>query len=225
MSRIFTPSSGPGDWKALLADPEKHWARGFSARSLAHAWEDADGFPPEIAAVLQQSDSLEGIAPLLVFPEWKVPLPGGSAASQNDVWVLARCNTGLVSITIEGKVDEPFDKVIGEWKAQASPGKAIRLAFLAEVLGLCEPIPDTVYYQLVHRAASAVIEAERFGATQAVMLVHSFSPSNRWFEKYRAFAAVFKTTAEIGKLSTVKARGGIPLHLAWVRGDERFVVA
>jgi hypothetical protein len=52
MPHIFVPSSGPGDWRCLLADPEKHWARRRSARTLAHCWEDADGFPPEVQAVL-----------------------------------------------------------------------------------------------------------------------------------------------------------------------------
>ena len=223
MTNIFIPSAGPGDWKALLADPEKHWARGYSARSLAHAWEDRDGFPPEISAVLQQSPSLRGIKPLLIFPEWKVPLPGGSTASQNDVWVLAKCNSGLVSISIEGKVEESFDKSVGKWKAKASAGKMIRLTYLAEVLGLREPVPDTIYYQLLHRTASAIIEAERFGATQAAMLVHSFSPTNQWFEEFKAFVALFNASAAIGKLSTVKAGNNIPLHLAWVHGDERYL--
>jgi len=225
MKKIFIPSSGPEDWKALLADPEKHWARGFSARSLAHSWEDTDGFPSEIITVLKQSPGLEGIEPLLIFPEWKVPLPGGGTASQNDVWVLAKCNSGLVSIAIEGKVEESFGKVVGEWKAGASKGKLIRLSYLAEVLGLTVPIPDNVYYQLLHRAASAVIEAERFGATQAVMLIHSFSPTNRWLEAFKAFVVLFKTSVEIGTLATVKARNALPLHLAWVHGDERFLNA
>ncbi len=36
MRNIYVPTSGPGDWKCLLADPEKHWVRGRSARTLAH---------------------------------------------------------------------------------------------------------------------------------------------------------------------------------------------
>lgn len=221
--KIITPSAGSQDWKALLADPEKHWASGYSARSLAHSWENAYGFPSEVAAVLSQNSSLRGIEPLLIFPEWKVPLPGRITASQNDAWVLAKCESGLVSIAIEGKVEEPFDKSIGDWIAGSSPGKLVRLNFLTELLGITQPIPNTVYYQLLHRTASAVVEAERFGATQAAMLVHSFSPTNRWFEEYKAFVALLGATAEPGKLTTVKARNNLPLHLAWVHGDERFL--
>lgn len=225
MTKIYKPSAGPGDWKALLADPEKHWARGYSARTLAHCWEDTQGFPPEVETVLGQTHSLKGIHPLLIFPEWKVPLPGGSTSSQNDVWILAKCDSDLVSIAVEGKVEEPFDKVVGEWKAQASKGKLKRLSYIAKILGLSEPIPDNIFYQLLHRTASAVIEAERFGTAQAVMLVHSFSTSNRWFEEYKAFVGLFGVIAEVGRLATVCAKDNMPLHLAWVHGDERFLNA
>ena len=225
MPRIFVPSSGPGDWRCLLADPEKHWARRRSARTLAHCWEDTDGFPPEIRAVLKQHPALSGAVPLLIFPEWKVALPGGSTSSQNDAWILAKNQIDLISITVEGKVDEPFDRTLAEWKADASHGKEKRLAFLTETLGLTTPIPDTVRYQLVHRAASAVIEAERFGARHAVMLVHSFSNTDVWYSDFSAFIALFGLDAKIGQLVSASASRGLPLHFAWVHGDERFLDA
>jgi len=225
MSRRFVPSSGPGDWQALLADPVKHWARGYSARTLAHSWEDQDGFPPEIQRLLLQHSALVKVDPLLIFPEWKVPLPGGLRPSQNDVWVLAKGDHGLVSIAIEGKVEEPFDKTIGEWKLDASPGKEVRLKYLLDVLGLQDPVPDSVRYQLLHRAASAVIEAERFGADHAVMIVHSFSPTNQWFADFSYFVALFGQSADVGQLVSTQARRGLPLHLGWAHGDERFLAA
>ncbi len=221
--KIFIPSSGPDDWRSFLADPEKHWAKKYSARTLAHCWENASGFPPEILKVLKQSPSLQDIKPLLIFPEWKVPLPGGSTASQNDVWVLAKCQSGIVSITVEGKVVEPFGSTVKTWKAQTSEGKLVRLEYLADMLGLTQGIPEHIFYQLVHRTASAVIEAERFGATQAAMLVHSFSPANTGFNEFKDFAGLFNASAGIGKLVSVKARNYLPLHLAWVPGDERYL--
>lgn len=66
MPRIFVPSSGPGDWRSLLAKPDKHWARGYSARTLAHCWEEVDGFPVEIHRVLSQHPALDPIEPLLI---------------------------------------------------------------------------------------------------------------------------------------------------------------
>ena len=225
MPRIFVPSNGPGDWRCLLAEPEKHWARRYSARTLAHCWEDTDGFPPEIRRILSQHGVLAIAEPLLIFPEWKVALPGGPRPSQNDIWVLAKSQSDLVSIAVEGKVEEPFDKTVGEWKADASRGKETRLSYLAEVLGLSEPILDSVRYQLLHRTASAVIEAERFGARHAVMLVHSFSPNNQWFYDFAAFVSLFGQTAEVDRLVTTTASKALPLHLGWVHGDERYLNA
>jgi hypothetical protein len=160
---------------------------------------------------------------VLILPEWKVPLPGGRATSQNDIWVLGKSAAGLISITVEGKVNEPFDSSLGEWTRNASNGKKARLDYLTKTLGVRSPIPDTIRYQLLHRTASAIIEAERFGATHAVMLVHSFSKPNLWFEDFAAFCSLFGLQAEVDRLASTAAGNGLPLHLAWVHGDERFL--
>ncbi len=55
MPRILAFTSGPDDWKALLAS-EKHWRSGYSARTLAHCWEASDGFPAEIAEGIQANN-------------------------------------------------------------------------------------------------------------------------------------------------------------------------
>jgi hypothetical protein len=49
---IYRRTHGPESWQELLADPQKQWVTGYSARTLAHCWEDAEGLPPEIAAYL-----------------------------------------------------------------------------------------------------------------------------------------------------------------------------
>jgi hypothetical protein len=104
MPRILSFTSGPNDWQTLLADPVKHWKAGYSARTLAHCWEAADGFPSEIAQALSQTTDalLANLMPLLAVPEFKVPLPGGARASQNDPFVLARSSSGPVSIMVRG---------------------------------------------------------------------------------------------------------------------------
>jgi hypothetical protein len=103
---------------------------------------------------------------------------------------LARSTGKLVSITVEGKVSEPFGPTVQEWRTEASSGKSQRLTFLCEQLGIQSAVPDALRYQLLHRAASAVIEAKRFSATDAVMLVHSFSQSSEWFQDYAAFVSL-----------------------------------
>jgi hypothetical protein len=229
MKRIFVPSSGPKDWKGLLAS-EKQWRSGFSAKTLAHCWESLDGFPPEIARLFAKSKEsvLQQPEILVAIPEYKVMLPGGARPSQNDLFILARSERGLVVIMIEGKVSETFGPTLREWRANESKGKNLRLGFLKEQLGLPEQdIPEEIRYQLMHRTVSAVLEAKRFFARDAVMIVHSFSKDNhkdkQSFEDYRNFLKLFKVTAESNQLVFVADTQGIRLYCGWAEGDKRFL--
>lgn len=149
-------------------------------------------------------------------------MPGGSRSSQNDIWVLARSEGQLISIAVEGKVSEPFGPTVQEWQAESSPGKTERLAYLLSLLGLSS-VPDATRYQLLHRTASAIIEAQRFNAANAVMLVHSFSQSCEWFQDYAAFASLMGGSAAENSMVSVGARSGVSLHLAWVRGNASYL--
>src|SRR5438034_811060 len=114
----------------------------------------------------------------------------GSRASQTDVFVLARGNDALVAIAVEGKVDEPFGPTVGQRRAEPSEGLEERYAFLLRCLGL-QQVGDSIRYQLLHQAASAVLAAEEYFAPYAVMLVHSFSANDLWFDDFSNFAALF----------------------------------
>lgn len=227
MARILSFTTSPDDWKALLADPEKHWRTGYSARTLAHCWEAADGFPPEVAAALGTTNDarLKNITPLLAIPEFKVPLPGGARSSQNDIFVLAKVSAGPVAIMVEGKVEESFGPTLSEWHAEPTPGKDERIAFLLKKLGLRMKPEDTTRYQLIHRAASAAITAEQFRAVAAVLLVHSFSeknPQTGWPD-YESFLRQLGVKAEVGALQAVPTQSPVPLFAVWVPGDRSFL--
>ena len=223
MSHIYIPATSADQWAQFLAEPVKHWRTGFSARTLAHSWQDAEGFPTEVQAALSTSEYFTGIQLLLALPEHKVPLVGGSRPSQNDIWALARAGANLVSIAVEGKVAEPFGPTRTEWLAEGSKGKSARLAFLRRELSLNEALAGTVRYQLIHRAASAVIEAKRFGAPHAIMLVHSFSQSHEWFQDYEAFASLLGAKVAVNRVVSVGQRGGVHLHLGWVCGNKKYL--
>ena len=222
---IYVPTGGPDDWQRLLAEPEKHWKTGYSARALAYCWESAKGFPTEIGATLAADPAFADIEPLIGIPEHQVPLPGGSRPSQNDIWVLAKCSGGLVSIAVEGKVAESFGPTVGEWSKDASAGKQERLAFLARCLGIELPIPDGIRYQLLHRTASAIIEAKRFTAPYAVMLVHSFSPEKLWLDDYLAFVSLLGGEGAADSLTRIDSDRAIDARVGWVSGDERWLSA
>ena len=226
MSRIYIPANRPEDWRLLLAKPGKHWRTGYSAKALAYSWEEANGFPESVKKVFISSGIalFENVKLLLAFPEYQVPLPGGSRPSQNDIFVLAKSNDQLISITVEGKVSEPFGQTVGKWKEHDSKGKLCRLKYLLKKLGIEEHIPiDNIPYQLLHRTASAMIEAKKFGASNALMLVHSFSQSNECFEDYSRFLDLFNLEAKPGSLLFAKTIEGINLYLCWVKGDPKYL--
>jgi hypothetical protein len=198
---------------------------GYSARTLAHCWEAAAGLPPEIAAVFEASEEFGHGDPelLAAIPEYKVPLPGGERESQNDLLVIARCDGKTIAIAIEGKVSEPFGPTIAKWSENLSEGKRARLEYLCAALGVNFPPAGHLHYQLFHRAASALIEAERFKTDAAAMIVHSFAPDSKWFAEYSAFVNCLGGEPKTGKLTSLGIRSGKPFYVAWVCGDPKFL--
>ena len=72
LGKIYVPSQGPEDWKRLLAKPELHWKTGYSAKTLAHCWEEeSDDFPISVRRVFKASGMrlFERAELLLAFPE------------------------------------------------------------------------------------------------------------------------------------------------------------
>lgn len=204
MSKILIPSAGAEDWQRFLAESEKQWRTGYSAKAFANCWEAAGGFPGSVQALFDAStfEDFHGLQMLLGIPEHRVPLPGGRRASQTDLFVLGRARDGLAAIAVEGKVAEPFGPIVRDWLAptpspvqgepdiQPSEGKRERLAFLSSNLGLAIGDLAEARYQLVHRTVSALVEARRFAARHAIMLVHSFSETAEWFGDYERLAAM-----------------------------------
>jgi hypothetical protein len=225
MERILSFTTCPDDWRQYLADPVKHWKSGYSARTLAYCWEAADGFPTEVANGFKQTNEplLANLEPLLAVPEFKVSLPGGSRASQNDIFVLARSSAGPVCIMVEGKVNESFGPTLDEWRSDASEGKGKRLEFLLQTLRIAAVPRGDIRYQLLHRAASAIITAEQYHAVAAVVLVHSFSEQRTGWRDYEAFLNLFGLQALSDVVQRLPNVSPIPLFAAWITGDGCFL--
>ncbi len=228
MNRIYRRLNSVDDWRTVLAEPNKQWRTGYSARALAYCWSESKSWPPEIAALWQTSadSSLHQPEPLLMLAEHQVKLPGSGFDSQNDLFVLAKANRTLVSLMVEGKVDESFGPTVEKWKVDAasSPNRRLRLQGLCALLGL-QAVPDSVRYQLLHRTASAMIEAQRYSAAYAVMIVHSFSTKQvdpNW-DDFLAFIALYKQTCERGQLIELGVVGGVHLLVGWAKGDPQYL--
>ena len=72
MSKIYIQTSNAEQWAQFLAEPDKHWRQGYSVRILAYSWQEANGFPSEVASVLEtQFPSTEL---LLALPEHQVSI-------------------------------------------------------------------------------------------------------------------------------------------------------
>jgi hypothetical protein len=166
---------------------------------------------------------LVNLTSVLAVPEFKVPLPGGSRASQNDLFVLARSSAGTVCIMVEGKVNEPFGPTLDEWRADASPSKHERLDFLLRTLCISSAPSGAVRYQLFHRAASAIITAEQYRAAAAIVLVHSFSEQHAGWKDYEDFVRLFGVRATRDEVQHLTSTSRVPLFAAWVTGDCSFL--
>ncbi len=225
--KILVPAKTAKDWKAFLGDPKRHWRTGYSAKALAYCWQTAQDFPASVRRVLANPDAggFAELTMLMALPEWRVPLPPTTRRpSQVDLFAIARAGADLVTIAVEGKVAETFGRKVSEWQADSrSDGKAERLRYLCGELGLPEGTVGELRYQLLHRTAVALIEARRFNASEAVMLVHSFSGVDAGFDDFARFASRLGATPKVDGVTSAGQRNGTHLHLAWVRGEQEYL--
>jgi hypothetical protein len=216
MARIYIPTNSANDWRALLAEPDKHWREGYSAMCAALCWEAASGLPEEIGMLFGVDSEL-----LLAIPEHKVPMPGRGRESQCDVFALLRQGDDLVSVAVEAKVDEPFGPTVGEWLDAGGQGRVDRLRALCEIIEVRYPPPHNLRYQLFHRTAAGVLEAGRFRAKTAAMIVHSFSAQHRWHEDFAAFCAFMSLPGDRAVRHERELKNDLKLSLAWATGKVR----
>ena len=169
------PITKPEDVIPRLAKQKMHWKKGYSAYELAHSWVRAKGIPCPVAAVLHQVADFRRMELVEGFFEKDTDLRSREQPSQTDLLALIGDGDGFAVLGIEGKVDEPFGPLISEWLVNASPTKQTRLSELRKTLGLTGCDVSNLRYQLLHRTAAAIYEAQRYKVRRAVMLVHSFS--------------------------------------------------
>ena len=219
MGNFFVPTEGPETWRSLLAVRNKQGKDQYSTKELAVSWDAAKGFPKEVEYIFKESNIklLENLTFIYGFPEYKVPLPGGSTSSQNDLYVLAKSNEELITIMVEGKVTDTFGPTLDAWKGDyPSNGKQERLTSLLSKLELDETSVLNKSYQLIHRTASAVIEAENIHAKNALVLVHSFSVKEKGYDAFAEFVKLFDITPSKNKVVGPYVLNKTNLYFGWV---------
>lgn len=192
-----------------------HWKRGRSAFETSNSWIEARGIPKKVAAVLAHAPEWRDAELLAGFFEHGTALDTKIGPSFTDLLTICRLPDGLGVLAVEGKAGEPFGQLVGEWRT--SPGREARYAWACEMFALDGSACSALRWQLFHRTASAVLEAKRFRARHAVMLVHDFSGIASSAPDFIAFAtAIGIAGAAVGGISEPKIIDGVSLRLAWV---------
>jgi hypothetical protein len=215
---ILVPATSLEDWKARLSSADSEWQPGSSAHELAARWSQRTTFPPEISALFDGVERTKSATLLLALPEHQVPLAGGARASQTDLWILARTTRGLLSVVVEGTVNGSFGPAIGDWQPETAAGRE-RWAALCALLEIEQPCDASIRAQLLHRTATALLEARRFFSRGAAVIVHSFSRTAHGFGDFQHFVRMMGGIVRApGELIAVPSREGIELFFGWAQG-------
>ena len=218
--RISLPLRRPEEVISHLGSPT-HWKQGRSAKSLADAWFQANDLPSRVRSVLEQDPKVSGIELIDAWLERCTDLGDGrSSASQTDLLAVTGIGSDLAIIGVEGKVTESFDKLVTDWLADGSQGKRQRLNGLCQLFSLDAAAVGHLRYQFFHRTAAAILEARRYRASKAILLIHSFCPNATGLDDYVQFGrSLGFERLDRDLLSEARVIGGTELRLAWV-SDE-----
>lgn len=215
---FYAPSFNIERWKMALADPDKRWKDRHSAYELARAWANVRNLPHPVQDALDGSalEAVRDLEVLLKIPEHPVALDDRNDPVTNDLFVLARSGAALFAMMVAGKGKEEAGPTVAEAYNGETGGK--RLAFLMNVLGLTDKqAVMPVRARLLQSAASAVMEAKRYHAGHAMLLVHDFGQDEASFGEFADFAALFGLKAERGRVAVVPDKvDGVKLVVGWV---------
>ena len=216
LRRLHVPLIEPEDVIPHLAKQELHWKSGYSAKELAISWANgSNDFPKAVRRALRTAPEYAEAELIDGFFEREVELGSAGRNSQTDLMVVAGLRDELGIVAVEGKVEESFADLVQEWNN--TPGKQTRLSILCETLGLQLDAVGGLRYQLLHRTASAILEAKRYRCRHAMMLVHSFSATHRWFGDFVTFSKAMGQLISVpGLCSEPKQCAGVSLRIVWV---------
>jgi hypothetical protein len=226
MSRLCIATRGIGSWRERLASPDTQWQRRYSAFETAVSWEcassSASGLPEPIVELFRETIYAEARV-IIAIAEHKVPLPGGRAESQCDVWAALATKSGGLSLSVEAKAKEPFGQnnlSLANWliagdSEQSLKNRRLRWDHIRKYL----PTPraggySEVAYQLLHRCASAVIEAKRIGTPNAAFIVQAFESPQESFQAFARMCDAIGIKAERGRMQMTDADFG-RLGIGW----------
>jgi hypothetical protein len=189
--------------------------------------------PPRVAAVLQENSVFRSAELVDAFFERQVDLKSKGRPSQTDLLAVIGIDTGLAVIAVEGKAGEPFGELVKEWlentpkgggkgsddkSEEKSVNKERRLKGLCGLLGISTEASLPVRYQLLHRSASAILEAKRYRTPMAMVLVHSFSDDSKGFADFATFLRALGFADPTPNALTGPVQlGDVSLYAGWIQ--------
>jgi hypothetical protein len=187
LPRIAVPLLKPEDVIPHLGKPT-HWKQGRSAKAVADTWFHANDIPARVRAVVDQAPELTGAELIDAWLERCTDLGDRrGSASQTDLLAVLGIKDELAIMAVEAKMTESFGQLVSEWIGNGSEGKEDRLQKLCDLLGLDRASVGDLRYQLFHRTAAAILEARRYRARKAVLMVHSFCEEATGLSDFLAF--------------------------------------
>ena len=208
----------PDDVIPHLARRELHWREGHSAHALATTWFRGNGLPRAVCALFASHDIFRDAELVDAILERKTNLRDGVVGqSQTDLLGILGVGLGLAILAVEGKVEESFGPYVSEWMDN-TPARTRRLGVMTSLFGVSGHDVSTLRYQLFHRAASAIYEAQRYRASMAMLMVHSFSDKQSGWNDFAAFTLAISLTRDAKPneiLGPVRV-GDINLYAAWL---------
>ena len=220
LTRIAVPLLKPEDVIPHLGKPT-HWKQGRSAKAVSDSWFQANDVPPRVRAVLDQSPELKRAELIDAWLERCTDLGDNrGSATQTDLLAVLGVGDELAVMAVEAKVTESFGPLVSEWIGEGGEGKEYRLQRLCDLLGFDRGAIGDLRYQLFHRTAAAMLEARRYRANKAVLMVHSFCEDGTGLPDFlEFFERIGLRNCGRDSLSEPVSVGGVTLWAGWT-SDE-----
>jgi hypothetical protein len=178
------------DWGSRAGPKSPNqWVDDRSAKEIARAWLEGEGerLPPEVSSAIATHRAFDSIHSWHAEPEVKLPFDKFVGETRNsDLVVHATDSKGPFLIAVEAKADERFGETVANTLAAAVAGyqKNSRSNGVTRINQLVKAILGArsgnesavrgIRYQLLTASAGTLCEAERFGYSRAILLVHEF---------------------------------------------------
>src|ERR1700694_3925634 len=176
------------------------WVDGGSALECARAWCATQGpvVPAELLTLLASHPDTKNAVIRSITPEQRVRFDTLRGSPRNsDVVALADDAAGVVAISIEAKVDEPFDLPVQEV-----------LAHLVRTIASDERTNCVSRIQPLPALAGAIAFAIENQAARAILVVHEFVTDQTDHEKHRGNTRdlnAFVTRLTAGAIRSIEA--------------------